>query len=95
MFGKIFTAPAPKVVHKDNGETVVKVGMREYPVDPSAIAYDLGKYNRPVNAYYDPYTARIARFSRGYRFVAIREDWKDYITKLNESKHRYPRPARF
>lgn len=95
MFGKIFTAPAPKVVHKDNGETVVKVSMNEYPVDPNAIAYDLDPRNRPVNAYYDPYTARIARFSRGYRLVAIREDWKDYITELNESKHRYPRPSRF
>lgn len=94
MFGKLFTAPAPQVVRKDNGETVVKVGMREHPVDPNAIAYDLDKYNRPVNAYYDPYTARIARFSRGYRLVAIREDWKHYIEELNTSNHRYARTAR-
>lgn len=92
MFGKMFT---PQVVRKDNGNTVVKVGIFRFKVDPQAIAYDLGRFNRPVNAYYNVYHVRHYRHAKGYRFVAISPAWEDYIEKLNQSTYRHPRPVRW
>lgn len=88
-------ARKPEVIRKDTGATVVKIGAREYPVDPNAIAYSVGAGNVPARAYYDVYEMRIARFQRGYRFIPVHPGWKNWVEELNESTYRYPRTARF